>query len=217
MKLKDNFVKIIFPAFRETMFMLVVTAVLSIILGFILAIAIYLTDKEGLRPMPRINSLLNIIINVIRSFPFIILLVSIIPFTRLIVGTSIGIKAAIVPLTVATTPYMARLFDNSFKGVNNSLIEAGISFGLTDFQIMKNIVIKESVPSIINNITISIIGVINSSAMAGTVGAGGLGAIAIMYGYQNFNNQIMYGTVLVIIILVHIIQTTGNFIYRKIK
>lgn len=214
---KTAFWKIIWPAIGKTLYMVSVSAIFSVIFGFILAIILYLTAEGGLKENKAVNRTLDTLVNIIRSFPFIILLVTIIPLTRAIVGTSVGSTAAIVPLVVSSTPFIARVFEGSFKEVDSSLIEAGKAFGLTDFQIMKNIVVKESVPSLISNTTLVIIAILGSSAMAGTVGGGGLGAVAMMYGYQNFNDQIMYGTVLVIIIIVQVIQLIGSRIYDKSK
>lgn len=213
----EAFTEIILPAVFETIIMVVAATLISIVLGFLAAVIFYVTQDQGLRPNPVINRILGTSINIVRSFPFIILIVAIIPLTRLITGTSVGIQAAIVPLTVAAAPFMTMLFTNSFNNINHSLIEAAKSFGLTDFQIMRRIVIKESVPSLIQDLTLSIISIINTSAMAGAVGAGGLGAVAMIYGYQNFDSQIMYGTVIVIIILVQLIQWSGNSLYRNLK
>ena len=153
----------------------------------------------------------------IRSFPFIILMISIIPLTRLIVGSSIGDKAAIVPLTVAVTPFMARIYQNSFKEVDPALIEAAQSFGASKSQIVFKVMLKESVPSIISGLCLAIINLLGATAMAGAVGAGGLGSVALTYGYQNFNQQIMYSICAVLVILVAIIQYLGDWIYRKLK
>ena len=155
--------------------------------------------------------------NVIRSFPFIILMISIIPFTRLIVGSSIGDTAALVPLTVACTPFMARIFQNSFKEVDPALIEAAQSWGASRTQIVFKVMLKESIPSIISGLCLAVINLLGCTAMAGAVGAGGLGAIALTYGYQNFNETIMYSIVVILIIMVAGIQYFGDWIYRKMK
>ena len=144
-------------------------------------------------------------------------MISIIPFTRFLVGSSIGEQAAIVPLTVACTPFMARIFQNSFKEVDPALIEAAQSFGASKKQIVFKVMLKESVPSIISGLCLAIINLLGCTAMAGAVGAGGLGAVALTYGYQNFNEKIMYTIVIVLIILVAIIQYLGDLLYRKLK
>lgn len=211
------FSKIIFPSVGTTLYMVAVSTVISTIIGFFLAIILIVTNKDGLKPNKTVYKILNTVINIIRSFPFIILLVSIIPFTRIIVGTSIGPNAAIVPLTVASSPFIARLIETSLNAVDNALIEAAKSFGATNTQIIFKVMIKESIPSIISNITLAIVAILGSTAMAGAVGAGGLGAVALTYGYQNFNDTIMYGTVVILIVLVQLIQFVGNSAYRKSK
>lgn len=209
--------KIIVPALGETIYMVVITFVLSFVLSFFIAIVMYLTNKVGLRENKTVYKTLDILINITRAFPFVILIVAVIPLTKFIVGTSIGVNAAIVPLTISSTSLITRMFKGSFDNVDKSEVEAGRSFGLTDFQIIKHIVVKESVPNLISDCTIGVISILGFSAIAGAVGAGGLGTAAILYGYQTYNNNIMYGTVLVIIVLVTIIQTFGNFLYNKSK
>ena len=213
----DIYSKIILPSVKTTLYMVTVTTVISTIIGFALAIILVVTNEDGLKPNKPVYKVLNNIINIIRSFPFIILLVSIIPLTRLIVGTSVGPTAAIVPLTVASSPFIARLIETSLRNVDSSLIEAAKSFGATNSQIVFKVMVKESIPSIISNITLAVVAILGSTAMAGAVGAGGLGAVALTYGYQNFNDTIMYGTVVVLIILVQLIQLVGNKFYDKAK
>ena len=208
---------LIVPAFFATLRMLIVSGILSTIIGFGLGIALTLTEKGGLSPNLAINRILDFIVNTIRSFPFIILLISIIPFTRLIVGTSIGETAAIVPLTVACSPFMGRIFQNAFKEVDPALIEAAQSFGATKTQIVFKVMLKEAVPAIISGLCLAIINLLGCTAMAGAVGAGGLGATALTYGYTNFNMKIMYSIVVILVILVAIVQYFGDWIYKKLK
>ncbi len=209
--------KIIVPALGKTLFMVLATTVCAAILGFLMAVVIVLTDKDGMRPNKYICETLSTLVNIIRSFPFIILMVSIIPLTRFIMGTSIGEKAAIVPLTIAAAPYIARIIETALKEVDKDLIEAAKSFGASDTQIIFKIMVVEAVPAITSGITLAVISILGASAVAGIVGAGGLGAVALSYGYQNFNETLMYSTVFVIIILVQAIQTLGNFLYYKLK
>ena len=208
---------LVVPAFFATLKMLLISGVLSTIFGFVFGVILILTEKGGLCQNIVINRILDFLVNTIRSFPFIILMISIIPFTRLIVGTSIGETAALVPLTVACTPFMARIFQNSFKEVYPALIEAAQSFGASKSQIVFKVMLKEAVPSIISGLCLAIINLLGCTAMAGAVGAGGLGAVALTYGYQNFNKQIMYTICVVLIILVAIIQYFGDWIYKKLK
>lgn len=161
------------------------------------------------------NKILSALINIFRSIPFIILLVAIIPFTRLIVGTSIGINAAIVPLTVGATPFFARLVDNILQSLPLGLIETGYSMGANTRQIILHIILPEAQSGLIHSITVTAITLINYSAMAGAVGAGGLGTLAINYGYQRFNAGIMIATVIVLIILVQLIQMVGDYLAKR--
>jgi len=197
--------------------MVIIATVLSTFFGFVLAITLTVTDKDGLKPNRAIYRLLDFIINIVRSFPFIILIVAILPLTRLVVGTSIGVNAAIVPLVIAASPFLARLIEGSLNEVDKGLIEAAKSFGASDMQIIFKIMIKEAVPSLISVITVAVINILGATAMAGAVGAGGLGAVALAYGYQSFNEVVMYGTVFVLIILVQIIQLSGNYLYKKAR
>lgn len=208
---------LIVPAFFATLKMLVISGILSTIFGFIFGVILVVTEKGGLCENIVVNRILDFLVNTIRSFPFIILLISIIPFTRLIVGTSIGEIAALVPLTVACSPFMARIFQNSFKEVDPALVEAAQSFGASKVQIIVKVMLKESVPSIISGLCLAIINLLGCTAMAGAVGAGGLGATALTYGYQNFNQEIMYSICVILIILVAIIQYFGDWIYKKLK
>ena len=196
---------LVVPAFFATLKMLLISGVLSTIFGFVFGVILILTEKGGLCQNVVINRILDFLVNTIRSF------------TRLIVGTSIGETAALVPLTVACTPFMARIFQNSFKEVDPALIEAAQSFGASKSQIVFKVMLKEAVPSIISGLCLAIINLLGCTAMAGAVGAGGLGAVALTYGYQNFNKQIMYTICVVLIILVAIIQYFGDWIYKKLK
>ena len=205
---------LIVPAFFATLKMLVISGIMSTIFGFIFGVILVITEKGGLCENVVVNRILDFLVNTIRSFPFIILLISIIPF---IVGTSIGETAALVPLTVACSPFMARIFQNSFKEVDPALIEAAQSFGASKVQIIVKVMLKESVPSIISGLCLAIINLLGCTAMAGAVGAGGLGATALTYGYQNFNQEIMYSICVILIILVAIIQYFGDWIYKKLK
>jgi D-methionine transport system permease protein len=196
--------------------MLSVSMVLSFILGFILAYFLILYGPQGLRPNSTRYKFLDFIVNSIRSFPIIILIVAISPVTRMIVGTSIGEKAAIFPLTLAATPFMARIIENSLKEVDKQLIEAARSFGASDFQIITKVMVKESVPMIVAGATLSTITFLSATTLAGAVGAGGIGAVALNYGYQSFNNTVLYTSVLLLFIMVLVIQWAGDWLYKKI-
>ena len=209
--------QIILPSLWETIYMIIIATILSAVIGFILAIVLVVTDEKGIKPNKIIYGILSAIINVLRSVPFIILAVAIIPFTRSVVGTSIGKDAAIVPLIIASAPFIARLIESSLKEVNPSLIEAAKSFGASNIQIIFKVMVKEAIPSINLNLTLATITILGLTAMAGAVGAGGLGAVGLTYGYQSFNDTIMYTTLVLLVIIVGIIQFIGNIIYKKLK
>ena len=215
--MQQIFEMLILPSLWATLKMLAISGILSVIFGFIVGVILILTDKDGLSPNRVIYRILDIVVNIIRSFPFIILMISIIPLTRIIVGSSIGETAALVPLTVAATPFMGRIFQSSFKEVDPALIEAAQSFGATKAQIVIKVMLVESVPSIVSGMSLGIINLLGATAMAGAIGAGGLGATALTYGYQNFNEKIMYSIVVILIILVAVIQFLGDWLYKKLK
>ncbi|MDU4934496.1 MAG: methionine ABC transporter permease [Peptostreptococcaceae bacterium] len=219
--MKTNFLEfvenILLEALDQTLYMTIIATVLATIIGFIIAIILVVTDEKGLRPNKQINTVLGAIINTVRSFPFIILIVAIIPFTRMIVGTSIGVDAALVPLTIGAAPFIARVIESALKEVDGGLIEAAKSFGASDFQIIFKVMIKEALPSIVSGITLSTISILGYTAMAGSVGAGGLGAVALTYGHQRFDTQAMIYTVVTLIIIVQVIQYLGNLAYKKLS
>ncbi|MBT1170934.1 methionine ABC transporter permease [Bifidobacterium sp. SO4] len=208
---------VMLPALGSTAYMVIIATILSSIIGLALAIVLVVTAPGGLHPNQIAYRTLDIIVNILRSFPFIILAVAIIPLTRLIVGTSIGEEAALVPLVAVGAPFTARLFEGSLKAVDHDLIVAASSFGASTLQVIGRVMIPEAIPAIILNVTLATISILGLTAMAGAIGAGGLGAVAITYGYQNFNDAIMYGTVIVLVVLVQLIQLIGNLIYRKLK
>ena len=211
------FTALIFSSFMATLKMLIISGILSVFFGFFIGVVLVVTDKGGLKPNKIIYQILDIIVNIVRSFPFIILMISIIPLTRFLTGSSIGEMAALVPLTVAATPFMARIFQSSLKEVDPELIEATKSFGASNIQIILKVMLVEAIPSIISGISLGIINLLGATAMAGAIGAGGLGATALTYGYQNFNYKIMYTIVVILILLVILIQFLGDWLYKKLK
>lgn len=215
--LVDFISNMLIKSLLETMYMIIVPTILATIIGFILAIILVVTKEDGLKPNKNINSLLGFIVNTLRSFPFIILIIALIPMTRFIVGTSIGETAAIVPITIGSAPFIARVIEGSLNEVDKGLIEAAKSFGATKKQIVFKVMIKEAMPSIGSGITLSVISILGYTAMAGAVGAGGLGNIALTYGHQRFDTAVMVYTVITLIILVQIIQGLGNLAYKKLK
>lgn len=208
---------VIMNAAGQTLYMVFWSTLLSVIIGFIPAIILTLTAPDGLRPNKIIYESLSLLVNIFRSFPFIILLVLIIPFTRFIAGRSIGTTAAIVPLTVSAIPYIARVFETSLRETDRGVIEAARSFGASDWQIIFRVYIKESIPRLLNGVVLLIISLIGYSAMAGTVGGGGLGDIAIRYGYQSYNTEYLLICSLILIVFVQLIQMLGNYLYKKMS
>ena len=209
--------KLLFEATIDTLYMAFVSTLLAFIIGLGLAIILVITSKNGLKPNKAIYNALDIIVNTLRSFPFIILIIVLFPFTKFIVGTSIGTTAAIVPLTIGSAPFIARLIENAMNEVDSSIIEAALSYGATKTQIIFKVIFIEALPSIINAITLTLIVVIGFTAMAGAVGGGGLGDVAMRYGFQRFRPDIMAYTVIILIVMVQIIQSSGNFLYKITK
>ncbi|MDT0705814.1 methionine ABC transporter permease [Staphylococcus haemolyticus] len=204
-------------ALYETLYMVTVALVIGALIGIPLGVLLVMTRKNGIWSNSIINHILNPIINILRSIPFIILLIAIVPFTKLLVGTSIGTTAAIVPLTVYVAPYIARLVENSLLEVDAGIIEAAKAMGVSPFQIIRYFLIPEALGSLVLAITTAIIGLIGSTAMAGAVGGGGIGDLALVYGYQRFDTLVIIITVVMLVIIVQIIQSLGNYISRLIR
>ncbi|MBO4980543.1 MAG: ABC transporter permease [Lachnospiraceae bacterium] len=208
---------IIIKATGQTLTMVFWSTLFSVIIGFIPAIVLTLTAPDGLKPNKIIYGILDFLVNTFRSFPFIILMVIVIPFTRLLVGKAIGTTAAIVPLTISAIPFVARVIESALRGVDSGLIEAARSFGASDAQIIFRVYLKEAVPSILSGITLTMISLIGYSAMGGAIGAGGLGDVAIRYGYQAYKVNYLIVTSIILIVFVQIIQSIGNLLYKKLS
>ena len=204
-------------ALYETLYMVTVSLIIGALIGIPLGILLVVTRKHGIWPNVVIHQILNPIINILRSIPFIILLIAIVPFTKLVAGTSIGTTAAIVPLTVYVAPYIARLVENSLLEVDDGIIEAAKAMGASPLQIIRHFLLPEALGSLVLAITTAIIGLIGSTAMAGAVGGGCIGDLALVYGYQRFDTLVIIITVVVLVIIVQIIQSLGNFISRIIR
>ncbi len=201
----------------ETTYMVGVSSLISALVGIPLGVILVTTDKGHILENLGFNRVLGAIVNAARSTPFIILMVAIIPVTRLLVGTSIGTEAAMVPLTLAAIPFVGRMIETSLKEVEYGLIEAAQSMGATPYQIITKVMIPEAMPSIVAGITITVINLINYSAMAGAIGGGGLGDIAIRYGYQRFRGDVMLTTVIILIIQVQLVQSIGDYIANRLN
>ncbi|MGO5747966.1 methionine ABC transporter permease [Staphylococcus aureus] len=204
-------------ALYETLYMVSIALFLGAVIGIPLGVLLVITRKQGIWPNIVIHQVLNPLINILRSLPFIILLIAIVPFTKLVVGTSIGTTAAIVPLTVYVAPYIARLVENSLLEVDEGIIEAAKAMDASPLQIIRYFLIPEALGSLVLAITTAIIGLIGSTAMAGAVGGGGIGDLALVYGYQRFDTTVIIITVIVLVIIVQVIQTLGNVLARFIR
>jgi len=208
--------QLILPATGETLYMVVVSTLLAYLIGLPLGIILVVTSPGHIMPNPWVERTLGTVINILRSAPFIILLVALIPFTRSIIGTSIGTTAAIVPLVISAAPFVARMVESSLKEVPYGVIEAALSMGASPQQIIQKVLLPEAKASLILGVAITTISVIGYTAMAGTVGGGGLGDLAIQYGYNRFRTDIMVITVVILVVIVQIIQSLGTALARKL-
>ena len=206
---KEGMLALVGQGFIETIYMTVISTALAYIIGLPLGLVLVVTDKDGIHPIPWLNSLLGMIINFFRSIPFLILLIALMPFTKMVVGTVIGSKAAIVGLWIAAAPFIARMVESSLKEVEIGVVEAAQSMGASPFQIMTKVLLPEAKPSLLVGAAISITTILGYSAMAGIVGAGGMGAIAINYGYYRKQSDIMYVMVILMAIIVLVFQELG--------
>ncbi|MBO5770875.1 MAG: ABC transporter permease [Spirochaetales bacterium] len=210
--------KLVSSPFIQTIQMVAFSTLFSVILGLPIGVLLYITDSEekgGILPKPMLNAVLSRIVNILRSFPFIILMILIMPLSRIILGTAIGTKATIIPLSIAAAPFVARVIESAIREVDPGVVQAAKAMGSTNWQIVYKVLIPEAMPSLVSGITLTIINLIGYSAMAGAIGGGGLGDLAIRYGYQRFRSDIMIITVVIIILLVEIIQLVGNKIAAK--
>lgn len=211
----DNYGMLLAQGTWDTLLMTIVSTFFAYVIGIPLGVLCVLTSPKGLMPHRVFNMVLGWIINIGRSIPFIILLVALIPFTRFIVGTSLGVPGAIVPLVISAAPFIARMVEQSIEEVDGGLVEAAQSFGANTWQIVYKVFLREALPSLVRGFAIVFITILGYSAMAGCVGAGGLGDIAIRYGYQRYQDDVMIATVIILIVIVQIVQSTCNYAARK--
>ncbi len=214
--MSHKLLNLLLTATWETLYMSLSAAIMAALIGIPLGVLLFITRKDQFLANAKINAPLGIVVNIGRSIPFIILVVAIIPFTRFIVGTFIGNTAMIVPLTISAIPFVARLTENVLNEVPNGLIEAAQSMGATPLQIIRKVLLAEAKPGLVNAMTVTTIALVGYSAMAGAVGAGGLGKVGISYGYQRFNPEIMLYTVIILVVLVQLIQSLGDFIAQRL-
>ena len=215
--MSPEMINLIAASTGETLYMVAVSALIATLFGLPLGVFLATSAKGELFAAPWVNRVLGVIVNATRSTPFIILVVAIIPFTRLIAGTSIGTNAAIVPLTIAATPFIARLIEGAIREVDQGLIEAARAFGASPLQIVLKVLIPEALPGIVLGLTLAIVSLLGFSAMVGAVGGGGLGDLGIRYGYQRFMPEMMLAVVVVLIVLVQAVQSIGDRLARRLN
>ena len=199
----------------DTLYMTIVSTFFSYVFGIVMAVVLVICRKDGIRPNPVVYSVLDVVVNLTRSFPFLILMIAVIPFTRYIVGTTIGNNATVVPLVIAAAPFVARLIESSLLEVDNGVVEAAQSMGASTWQIITKVLLPEALPSLINGSAVAAITILGYSAMSGAVGGGGRGQLAIKYGYNRYQTDIMIATVILLIIIVQIFQSFGNWATRR--
>lgn len=213
--LNQALIDLLWEGTLDTIYMTLVSTFFSYVFGMIMAVILVITRADGIRPHPVIFRVLDVIVNLTRSFPFLILMIAIIPFTRWLVGTTIGNNATVVPLVVAAAPFVARLIEQSLLEVDRGVIEAAQSMGASTWQLIWKVFIPEATPSLINGSAIAATTILGYSAMSGAVGGGGLGKLAIMYGYNRYQNDIMFATVVLLIIIVQLLQSFGDWATRR--
>lgn len=213
----DKIMDLVLPSTLETLYMVILSALLAVVIGLPLAILLFIIRDDGLNPIPGLYRVLDVIINILRSFPFIILMIVVLPLSSIIVGTKIGTTAAIVPLTISAFPFITRLFEQEFTNVPKGLIDAAKSMGSTNGEIVTKVLIPESMPGIVAHVTNLMIMLVGYSAMAGTIGGGGLGNLAIRYGYYRREESVLWIAVLVIVIIVQLMQWIGTKISTSIN
>ncbi|MER1974473.1 methionine ABC transporter permease [Pseudocitrobacter faecalis] len=212
----DDLWPILLNGTLETLYMVGLAALFTVLIGLPLGVLLFISRRHGLVPMPRLNALLGALVNTGRSLPFIVLLIALIPFTRLLIGTTLGSTAAIVPITIGAFPFFARLTENALDEVDSGRIEAVLSMGGNTWHVISKALLPEALPALLAGITLTVVMLIGFSSMAGVIGGGGLGDLAIRYGYQRFNDQIMVATVVTLVIMVQGVQMTGDRLVRAL-
>ena len=212
-----DMISLLGQGFWETLIMVLGSGFLGSLIGIPLGVLLHVTDKGGLMPKLATNTIVGVIVNAVRSTPFIILLVAIYPLTRLIVGTTIGTTATIVPLVIGVAPFIARLVETNLREVDKGLIEAAQSMGATDYQIITKVLLPEAMPGIVASITIAIVTLVGYSAMAGAIGGGGLGDIGIRYGHNRYMPEVMWTVVLILVVFVQVIQSVGDWCVKRVS
>ena len=207
---------LLLTATGETLYMVLLAALFTVLIGLPLGVLLFISRRDGLFPLPRLNRVLGAVINLGRSLPFVVLLIALIPLTRLLVGTTLGSTAAVVPITIGAFPFFARIVENALDEVDKGRIEAILAMGGHIGHVIFKVLLPEALPALLAGITLTLVMLIGFSSMAGVIGGGGLGDLAIRYGYQRFNNQVMVATVVVLVILVQSVQSLGDGLVRSL-
>lgn len=212
----DRFQSLLLNATGETLYMVALAAVFTLLIGLPVGVLLFITRAEGIWPQRAIAHPLNLLVNIGRALPFIILLIALIPFTRLLIGTTLGSTAAVVPITLGAFPFFARMVENALAEVDHGRIEAVVAMGGTQWHLVRRVLLPEALPALIGGVTLTLVMLIGFSAMAGVIGGGGLGDLAIRYGYQRFNNTMMIATVIVLLLLVWAVQKLGDCVVHRL-
>ncbi|MEW9701356.1 methionine ABC transporter permease [Paenibacillus sp. SI8] len=215
--MNDDLIGLLLQGLGETVYMVALSTVFALLIGLPLGIILVVTEKGNLWPAPRFHKVLGTIVNIIRSFPSIILIVVLLPLARFVVGTTLGATAAVVPLAIGSAPYLARIIENGIREVSFGKIEAAQAAGATPYFIITRVLIPEALPSLVRGITLSIITITGFTAVAGAIGSGGLGSLAIRFGYMRFRTDILFLTVLLLVVLVQLIQWIGDYMAKRIN
>ena len=208
--------QLVFNATGETLYMVLLAGLFTLLIGLPLGVLLFISRRDGLLPMPRLNAVLGGVVNLGRSLPFVVMLIALIPLTRLVVGTTLGSTAAVVPITIGAFPFFARIVENALDEVDKGRIEAILAMGGDICHVIFKVLLPEALPALLAGITLTLVMLIGFSSMAGVIGGGGLGDLAIRYGYQRFNNEVMVATVVVLVILVQGVQSLGDRLVRSL-
>ncbi len=212
----NDILQLVLNATGETLYMVLLAGLFTLVIGLPLGVLLFISRSNGLYPMPRLNKTVGGLVNIGRSLPFVVMLIALIPLTRLLVGTTLGSTAAVVPITIGAFPFFARIVENALDEVDKGRIEAILAMGGDIWHVIFKVLLPEALPALLAGITLTLVMLIGFSSMAGIIGGGGLGDLAIRYGYQRFNNQVMFATVVVLVILVQSVQSLGDRLVRSL-
>ncbi|WP_129124633.1 methionine ABC transporter permease [Geomonas oryzae] len=215
--MNEDLIPMLLTGFGETLYMVVLSTVAAVLLGLPLGVLVVISSTGHVMESPRLNRVLGVVINITRSFPFIIMIVLLLPLSRFLVGTTLGATAAAVPLSIAAAPFLARIIENSLKEVDRGKVEAALAMGATPLQIVRKVLIPEALSSLVLGLTLAVITITGFTATAGAIGAGGLGSLAIRYGYMRYREDVMFATVLILVVFVQGVQWSGDKLARRIN